>query len=300
MAMAGAKVSRLCSITGWGHQSLLMGHRWHHRRLTPIRAMSLEHARALQLYEVVWSQGKVWQPPAPEPSSSSSSSSSTGGRQRLKRGILAYRAAYPDIRFTVLACAECGTPSPLPPHAPAPPASPPASASSSSVSDASTSPAGVGSAEGGDVGHSQPGEGGHAQDPSDSTKGPSSSPSHPPPAPASSSSSSSDGGDGGSIQCGSSRRSVFVHWSAAGTNTGSIWGSAPSGRTATFSGLSRLEFDEQGRIARSWVYRGPTSLLLLRDGRCNRQPGRAEPLPCGAGSGSLCILMSPTVLYGAV
>eukprot|EP00879_Flechtneria_rotunda_P022484 GHRR01023735.1.p1 GENE.GHRR01023735.1~~GHRR01023735.1.p1 ORF type:complete len:137 (+),score=30.86 GHRR01023735.1:1258-1668(+) len=60
----------------------------------------------MQLYEVVWSQGKVllldkimaedhrqvdrvWQATAGV------------GRKRMKRGILAYRAAYPDIRFTV-------------------------------------------------------------------------------------------------------------------------------------------------------------------------------------------------------
>eukprot|EP00775_Hariotina_reticulata_P002228 gene2228-2541_t len=63
-------------------------------------------ARARQLYEDVWSQGqvlllnnimaeehvqvdRVWQQTAGV------------GRRRMKRGILAYRAAYPDIKFTV-------------------------------------------------------------------------------------------------------------------------------------------------------------------------------------------------------
>jgi hypothetical protein len=57
----------------------------------------------LQLYEDVWSQGRVllldsimaedhqqldrvWQ------------ASAGGGRRRMKRGVLAYRAAYPDIK----------------------------------------------------------------------------------------------------------------------------------------------------------------------------------------------------------
>ncbi|KAI8463000.1 MAG: hypothetical protein J3K34DRAFT_159854 [Monoraphidium minutum] len=64
-------------------------------------------SRARQLYEVAWSEGRVrlldeimaeehrqidviWQP-----------DNTGGGRRRLKRGILAYRAAYPDIKFTV-------------------------------------------------------------------------------------------------------------------------------------------------------------------------------------------------------
>ncbi|GBF96381.1 hypothetical protein Rsub_09180 [Raphidocelis subcapitata] len=63
--------------------------------------------RARQLYEEAWSKGRVklldailsedhsqvdavWQPGA-----------GGGGRRRLRRGILAYRAAYPDLKFTV-------------------------------------------------------------------------------------------------------------------------------------------------------------------------------------------------------
>jgi hypothetical protein len=61
-------------------------------------------ARARELYEAVWSEGRVrrldaimaeghrqidvvWQPDRRD-----------GGRDRLKRGVLAYRLAYPDLR----------------------------------------------------------------------------------------------------------------------------------------------------------------------------------------------------------
>uniref|UniRef100_A0A383VKT0 SnoaL-like domain-containing protein n=1 Tax=Tetradesmus obliquus TaxID=3088 RepID=A0A383VKT0_TETOB len=67
---------------------------------------SLIVQRARQLYEDVWSQGRVllldsimaedhqqldrvWQATA------------GGSRRRMKRGVLAYRAAYPDIKFTI-------------------------------------------------------------------------------------------------------------------------------------------------------------------------------------------------------
>lgn len=122
--------------------------------------------RARQYYEEVWSQGRVlllntimaeshqqhdvvWQP------------GRVGqGRRAMKRGILAYRAAYPDLVFT--------------------------------VTDAS-----------------------YSED----------------------------------SNC------VYVSWSAQGTNLGPIRGQPPTHQVTAFSGISRLQFDEAGHIAASYVFR---------------------------------------------
>jgi hypothetical protein len=80
------------------------GRRRRRARVPPHRAPPLPQ-RPPQLYEAAWSSGDirlldaimeedhrqldvVWQP----------GDGGSGGRRRLKRGILAYRAAYPDIK----------------------------------------------------------------------------------------------------------------------------------------------------------------------------------------------------------
>ncbi|MEW5320440.1 MAG: hypothetical protein WDW38_011514 [Sanguina aurantia] len=50
-------------------------------------------------------------------------------------------------------------------------------------------------------------------------------------------------------------KSVFVSWSASGTNLGSIRDQPPSGKYMAFDGISHLIFDEDGKIAQSLVFR---------------------------------------------
>jgi hypothetical protein len=122
----------------------------------------------------------VWQPEGgggggganPNPRETSDRRAATAGRDRLKRGILAYRAAYPDVAFEVLSCA----------------------ASEVEQED----------------------------DPS------------------------------------SSLWRVFVHWRAAGTNTGPIRDAPPTGRRAEFSGVNVATVrvvEGEGQLLRSDVYR---------------------------------------------
>jgi hypothetical protein len=101
-------------------------------------------AAAKKLYEVAWTKGDirvldtimaadhvqndaVWQPAeggrgssgsgrvgsdaSGQPSAADGRRAATAGRDRLKRGILAYRAAYPDVAFEVLSCAATQVPS---------------------------------------------------------------------------------------------------------------------------------------------------------------------------------------------
>eukprot|EP00798_Chlamydomonas_sp_ICE-L_P003711 gene3711-13779_t len=60
-----------------------------------------------------------------------------------------------------------------------------------------------------------------------------------------------EAGDGSEGEAGE----VFVSWTATGTNTGPIGPRAPSGKTEVFSGISRLCFDSNAQITKSFVFR---------------------------------------------
>jgi hypothetical protein len=197
---------------------------------------------------------QVWQP------GRAAQAGASGGRRGMKRGILAYRAAHPDLRFTVLATAVAP---------PAPAAADPLAADPLAAIEAA--PATLATEKWVAVGHqaiSTPETEQQQQQ-------------HNHQEPRLEGRLNGDLGTStlqktGDNRCGSapgdllslrernaesargsvvSDGAVFVHWRAEGTQSGSIRGSPPTNTRVSFSGLSRLDFDAQGRIVRSHVYR---------------------------------------------
>lgn len=52
-----------------------------------------------------------------------------------------------------------------------------------------------------------------------------------------------------------SENEVFVSWEASGTNTGRIHDQAPTGETVKMKGITRLQFDDNSLIKKSYVFR---------------------------------------------
>jgi predicted ester cyclase len=60
-----------------------------------------------------------------------------------------------------------------------------------------------------------------------------------------------------SVVCDEQQRMCFVEWTASGSQTGQIGDREPSGKMATFGGVSCLFFDSDGKIEETRVYRQP-------------------------------------------
>mmetsp|Transcript_2312 Transcript_2312/g.5212 ORF Transcript_2312/g.5212 Transcript_2312/m.5212 type:complete len:288 (+) Transcript_2312:75-938(+) len=214
---------------------------------SPGRAQELVD-KAVALYEEVWTKGRVlmldsimaedhiqadmvWQPDR----------RASGGRRGMKRGILAYRGAYPDIRFKVL-CASLATPHShgLLDSAEHSETNDSSSGRESSSSHQDSQGTVASSSSSASESSSYPTAGVHT-------------PSHPsssvPPEPSMAAGAHAEEAQAPMYE------SVFVHWAAEGTNLGPIREAPPSGKKVSFSGISRLDFDAEGRIMRSNVYR---------------------------------------------
>ncbi|KAG1670281.1 hypothetical protein FOA52_003631 [Chlamydomonas sp. UWO 241] len=180
---------------------------------------------ATQYYQDVWSRGKVtllnelmseeheqhdmiWQP-----------GRVGSGRRAMKRGVLAYRAAYPDLVFAVLAASFCPPPT-----------------AQQQQQQQQQGGAGVGD---------------------DGAPAPSA---------------------GVGAAAGASRGSVFVRWRATGTNLGPIREQAPTGARVDFEGVAHLEFDHDGKIARSFIFRqAPADEARYFTGGAGGQPVAGKP-----------------------
>jgi steroid delta-isomerase-like uncharacterized protein len=54
---------------------------------------------------------------------------------------------------------------------------------------------------------------------------------------------------------------IYIHWTLTGTNTGTFGELPPTGKKIKISGISRIDFDESGKIKQERVYYNELSLL---------------------------------------
>eukprot|EP00983_Pelagomonas_calceolata_P033623 1052818-Pelagomonas_calceolata.AAC.2 len=159
---------------------------------------------------------QVWQPDR----------RASGGRRGMKRGILAYRGAYPDIRFKVL-CASLATPHShgLLDSAEHSETNDSSSGRESSSSHQDSQGTVASSSSSASESSSYPTAGVHT-------------PSHPsssvPPEPSMAAGAHAEEAQAPMYE------SVFVHWAAEGTNLGPIREAPPSGKKVSFSGGRQL------------------------------------------------------------
>jgi hypothetical protein len=150
----------------------------------------------------------------------------------MKRGILAYRQAYPDLQFTVVMASPV-----VHQELPAGHASRNQGAGASTAAIEAALPTGSKPPQSVQSEHQSDTEAQHA------------------PRNDFHSSSGTFGPDCSSSSQPSPVATVFVHFHASGTNLGPIRGAEPTGKSMSFSGIARLDFNGAGQICRSWVYR---------------------------------------------